>query len=188
MEVNVIINSTITKQDYQLFHLYSMKRLLKGYAVWSFFKNAAVWLFFVIVLVSFFGHLSSKKPIIDWHTAFTLALPIFLYLLAENLLHRAIKKNFQPKDNGIMLGPKEFELTDVGIKEKHALGYCFYHWRAVDAVEEHNGAVYIFVDTATALIIPALAFTSEVSKADFLAVTHHHLKQGSRLFSAGSKV
>lgn len=164
----MIIRTTITKRDFEQFNAYTFKKLLKPGFCWSFLKNVLIWFLTAFIFTSLFQHIFNGKSSIHWPTVFTITIPFMLFIFIGFIENRRVAKCYKPNENGIMLGDKEVEITDKGIKEEHPYGHNFYKWNVVESIEENNGAIYIFVDKVLALIFPSSAFEDAKLKREFL--------------------
>jgi hypothetical protein len=172
MEVVMIIRTKITKRDFEQFNAYTVKKLLKPGFRWSFLRNISIWFLTAFIFTSLFQHIFNGKSSINLPTVFTTAIPFMLIIFIGYIERRRVAKCYKINENGIMLGDKEFEISDKGIKEEHLYGGNFYKWNAVESIEEHNGAIYIFVDKILALIFPSSAFEDAKLKREFLELVN----------------
>lgn len=156
------------KKDYYAFSAHTAKMLMKPYS-WLFtLKNVFLWMFFGILFMSFFQYLTGNTSRYLFHAVLIPSVPVLVYLRLCKVINQKTTKCFQPNLDGIMLGSKEYELTNEGIKEIHLHGYNFYKWSVVQSVKEVDEAVYVYVDQVLALIFTEDAFESAKSKEEFI--------------------
>lgn len=86
-----------------------------------------------------------------------------------------ISRCFTPDENGIMIGPKEFEINPDGIKEIHPYGCNFYNWSSVQKIEEVNGSIYVFVDKVLAIIFNPESLKSDEFKNELLSALNKYV-------------
>ena len=86
-----------------------------------------------------------------------------------------IAQCFTPNENGIMIGPKEFEITPDGIKETNPYGHNFYNWDVVEKIEEVNGSIYVYVDKVLALIFNPESLKSDEYREELLSELKKHV-------------
>lgn len=168
---------SVTKQDYLKYTDYAFKRLCepqqkKGS---GFIKNMITWCILTIAFMFIFQINSTSFSGFHWPSALIVACPFVIFIVAYFINMRKLRQSSVPNENGLMLGVKTIEFGTEGIIEIHPLGNCFYKWESVEAVEENNGDLYIFLDKLFALIIPAASFSSDIEKADFQAVIKQHV-------------
>jgi hypothetical protein len=141
----------------------------------SFLINMVVWFFLAIGFMFLFriGSLDFSK--FHWPSAFVVALPLLLFIGYSYYGIYKFQKLSAPNSDGLMLGTKQLEFDDDGIKEISRLGNSFYHWNAVEAVEENQGDMYIFVDKTLAIIIPSESFNSDSERADLKGLISNYV-------------
>lgn len=167
----------ITKKDYLEYSKFALNRVCKSnnQGTFGFFKSMIIWCVLTISFMVVFQIKSINLPSLHWQsvvlTAGVFSIVVIGYLFNIN----KFKKRATPNENGVMLGEKTIEFRPDGISETNRLGNCFYKWEAVEAIEEHNDNVYIFIDKLLALIVPASAFTSSEDKLQLKALLQKYL-------------
>lgn len=162
----MIKSITITKQIYIDYSQFAVKRLCKpkNQKSTGFLKNMLIWFVLTVIFMTVF----QIKPIsfvgFHWQSALITAVPFSIFIMAFLYNINKFKKLSIPNDNSVMIGDKTIEFRPDGINEIHRLGHCFYKREAIEAIEEHKGNLYIFVDKLLALIIPADSFASEAER------------------------
>ena len=142
-----------SKADYDAFYAYTASKVLKSYTWIPILKNVLLWLVLAFSCMSFFRFQSGGIEKKLFFSVLTLSIPFFVYVFLSKLMEIKVAQYFTPNENGIMIGPKDFELSSDGIKEVHPYGYNFYNWDAVEKIEEVNGSIYVFVDKVLALVL-----------------------------------
>lgn len=148
----------LTKQDFLDFNRYAVIRIQKSKPSEKllFLKNLVLWLIIGVLFMLVFQLSSSDFSNLDLTTAVITAAPFILLIVAFIHNQNKVLKLLVPREDGVVLGDKTLELKEDGIYETsdHGYGHSFYHWKIIDAVEEHNGSLYVFFDNIMALIIP----------------------------------
>jgi hypothetical protein len=158
----------ISKEDYLKYSSYALKRLWKSKNKSSgFLRNMIVWFFLAIVFMFVFQIKATTFDSFHWPSAAIAIAPFLIIIVVYYLNMRRLKMLCIPNENGLMIGEKTIEVNAEGITETNPLGNCFYRWKAIEAIEEHEGDIYIFVDNLLALILPSESFSSEEEKDQF---------------------
>ena len=180
----MIKSVTITKQDYLDYSQFAVKRLCKPKNQKSsgFLKNMIIWFVLTVSFMAVFQIKSVSFSDFHWQSALITAVPFSIFLIAFLYNINKFKKLSIPNENGVMIGDKTIELQSDGINEINHLGSCFYKWEAIEAIEEHKGDLYIFVDKLLALIIPANSFASEAEKDELKAIVQKYVTSCSSSF------
>lgn len=167
----------VTDKDYLSFTDYAFKRLCtpqqKGGS--AFIKNVIIWCVLTIAFMFIFQIDSISLSSFHWPSAAIVALPFVVFIAAYYINMRKLRQSSIPKGNGLMLGEKTVEFGADGITEINPVGRCFYKWESVDAVEENNGDLYIFLDKLLAIIIPSASFSSDIEKTELKATIKKYL-------------
>lgn len=171
--LNLIVKTT--KADYDAFYAHTASKVLKPYAWIPMFKNLCLWLVLAFSFMSFFQFQSGGIEKKLFFSVLTLSVSFFIYVTLSKFMEVKIAQCFAPNENGIMVGPKEFEILPEGIKEVHPYGYNFYNWDIVEKIEEVNGSIFVYVDKVLALIFNPQAFESADTKEDFLKILNKYV-------------
>ncbi|SEI11030.1 YcxB-like protein [Rheinheimera pacifica] len=161
----------VTKKDYLNYTDYAFKRLCKPQQMKGsgFLKIMVIWCILAMAFMFIFQIDSISLSSFHWPSAAVVAFPLVVFIVAYYINMRKLRQSSVPNDNGLMLGEKTIEFSPDGIVEINPLGRCFYKWECVEAIEENNGDLYIFLDKLLALIIPSASFSSEMERADLQA-------------------
>lgn len=139
----------------------------------GFVRGLVLWL--AIFLVFFIGfYLNAQHGGFDWYSAGVGALLPTILLVSFVVTMQRMRNACQPQEGGNILRPKTLELTDHGLRWADEYQECLYGWNGVQAVDEHQGNVYVFLDNAVGLIIPASSFADDAERGDFVAQIQHH--------------
>lgn len=158
----------ISKEDYLKYSNYAVKRLWKSKnKSTGFLRNMILWFFLAIGFMFIFQVKATTFESFHWQSAAIAIAPFLIFIVAYYLNVRKFKMLCIPNENGLMIGEKTIEVNAEGITETNPLGNCFYRWKAIEAIEEYEGSIYIFVDNLLALILPPESFTSEEEKDQF---------------------
>jgi hypothetical protein len=168
MIMNFSTNYEVSKTSFFDFMKFATARATKRAS-----RNASPIITVVVFLVTtlFFIFLfqggGSLFSSLNWGSVLIGAVPSILFIAVFLQQTFAMQKNMAPKDNGILLGPRELEISENGIRESHELAESLYSWNLVEEVVENNGDFYVFFDTVYALIIPSEAFSAEAELNKF---------------------
>lgn len=167
----MIKSVVITKQNYIDYSQFAVKRLCKPENQKSsgYLKNMILWFGLTVVFMAVFQIKSVSFSDFHWQSGLVVAVPFSICIGAFLYSTNKFKKLSIPNDNGVMIGEKTIEFQPDGINETSNLGRCFYKWEAIEAIEEHKGNLYIFVDKLFALIIPANSLSDEDEKEQLKA-------------------
>ena len=177
----MIKKTRVTENDFLNYTDYAFKRLGTGQQSKGsgFLKNMLVWCVFATAFVFFFKVSPISLPLFiscfHWPSAALAAFPFVVLIVASHINMRKFRQLSIPRDNGLMLGEKTIEFNSEGIVEISQLGNCFYKWECVEAVEENNGDLYVFLDKLLALIIPSSSFSSDAEKEKLQALIKEHI-------------
>ncbi len=148
------LETEINRQDYMdfnKFHYYktSLKKtnytFFIGFAVFQLFLNRHGFDMFATIIATIVGL-------------------IFLYY-AMNYNFTNTKKI--PMDDGAILGKSDIELTDESLIMKNKNSFSNYDWAAIKSIENGKTALYLYLDTNMAIIIPKRHFKNELEEDDF---------------------
>lgn len=169
---------TISKEDYLKYSNYAVKRLWKSNNKSSgFLKKMLVWFFIAVIFMLIFQGKGINFNGFHWQSAAIAIAPFIIFIIVYIFNMRRFKMLCIPKENGLMLGEKTIELNADGITETNAFGQCFYRWKAIEAVEEHQGSIYIFIDNLLALILPPGSFATAEEKDEFSVAINEYVLQ-----------
>ena len=168
---------TITTKDYLGYSEFAVKRLCtpKNQKSSGFLRNMIIWSLLTVTFMVVFQIKSVSFSDFHWQSALITAIPFSIFLVAFLYNINKFKKLSIPNENGVMIGEKTIEFRSGGINEINHLGSCFYKWDAIEAIEENNGDLYIFVDKLLALIIPANSFENEAEKDELKALVQKYV-------------
>jgi len=158
-----------SKADYDAFYSYTASKVLKSYMWIPMLKNVFLWLVLAFSCMSFFQFQSGGIGNKLFFSVLTLSISFFIYVALSKLMEAKVARCFTPNENGIMIGPKEFEITPDGIKEAHPYGHNFYNWDVVEKIEEVNGSIYVYVDKVLALIFNPESLKSDEYREELLS-------------------
>ncbi|WP_033017772.1 hypothetical protein, partial [Pseudoalteromonas sp. BSi20652] len=173
--VFLIYSVNTKKADYDAFYAHVAKKLMKPYSWLYIVRNIFLWMIIGIFFMSLFKYISGDSSKYFFHAVLMMGVPFFIFLLISNVINQKLVKCFHPSPEGIMLGSKQFEITEDGIKETHLYGYNFYKWTVVNSIEEINGTVYVYVDRVLALIFTPESFESTDSKKELVTVVKKYV-------------
>jgi len=103
---------------------------------------------------------------------------VFLYTLGL-LSQRRLKRGMTPAEDGYILGPKEIELTDEGLRTTSPQAAAIFYWPAIPAPDLTKGHIFIMLDRAAGLIIPNRSFTSDAQRAAFIEELRNRAQHAS---------
>jgi hypothetical protein len=175
MENSLNLKVTTTKADYDAFYAYTASYLTKSYCWIPMLKNIFLWIVLAFTFMSFFQFQGDKIDNQVFFSVLTVSISFLSYVALCKFMEIKVSQCFTPNENGMMVGPKEFEIGPDGIKETHPFGHNFYNWDVVEKVEEVNGSVYVFVDKVLAIIFPPESFGSVEFKEEVLVRLKQHV-------------
>lgn len=158
-----------SKLDFDAFYSHTASKLLKSYTWIPLLQNVFIWVVLAFSFTSFFQFQSGEISKTLFYSILTVSISFLLYVALGKFMETKTAQCFTPNENGIMIGPKEFEITPFGIKETHPFGSSFYHWDVVQNIEEVNGSIYVYVDKVLALIFNSESFESSEYKEALLS-------------------
>jgi hypothetical protein len=71
-------------------------------------------------------------------------------------------------DDGAILGPQEFTATPEALVHRHRHAMTYLAWRALKSIEERDGNVLIFTDSAAFYVVPGKAFADASERAAWI--------------------
>lgn len=94
--------------------------------------------------------------VVDAHLQTLVAVTgLFLFGIVVYFWEQAkLRERLQPLDDGWMLGQRRFRFSDDGMIVVSPNSEAFISWNAVRKIERAPGAIYIFVDSVAAFILP----------------------------------
>jgi|GEM_PF-1568974 len=161
------------KFEYQL-----TRKDLGDYNAYYYWKNksvstilgAVVMIVVVLLLISNNSHRKLNVPV----AAFCIALGLLFYFLLLRLQLKKYGENF--KETGPMLSKKEVELTEQYCICTDEFGETKIKWRSFSKLESGKHAIYLFMESPLALIIPKSAFGSEARVTEFVNYANERIK------------
>lgn len=151
-----------TVDDWKKFQSFLEKDLCKSEST-KWYKEAAYNIILWCVIAIFFFILFRNFNEFSWLTAGIVAfffVSIFVYVI---LTAAKFKKRCAPSPEGIFIGEHSYAFDDDGIHTK-GRGYSATHnWSIVQRAVKTDEAIYLFLDSAYAYIVP-LSQISEPEK------------------------
>ena len=175
MENILNIKVETSKADYDAFYAYTASKVLKSYTWIAMLKKVFIWLVLAFIFMSFFQFQAGGIDKNLFFCVLMLSMPFYIYVALSKLMEAKIAQCFTPNENGIMIGPKEFEISSNGIKEVHPYGHNFYNWDVVEQIEEVNGSIYVYVDNVLALILNPESLESDEYREELLSELKKHV-------------
>ena len=147
------VNIKLTVDDWNSFQNFIASEIpRKFYKGWLLgLANFIIWLALAVV---FIGTINSFSTF-HWPSGISIAL-IFIILIINNFINkpRLLLKSLEPSPDGTFCGEHEYNFSDEGISVT-GKGFITKHsWEIVKRVENSNGLIMLFIDTAHALLIP----------------------------------
>lgn len=172
-----VLPSTLTVNSYQMKFEYQLARKDLGqFNAYYYWKNktASAILGAIIMTGIAFMLISSRKKLHIEAAVVCMAIGIPIYFL---LLHLQLKKYGDYfKEDGPMLAKKEVELTDQYYISTDMFGETKVKWCAFSKMETGKHAVYLFMETPMAIIIPKTIFENEARLAEFTSYVTERIK------------
>ena len=151
------IEIEITRDDYVSFNFYHFRKrkLLKTII------SALIGL----LIVQFAININKSTVSVE-----TILMITFLYVGIFSLLMymNLVKTKEIPKDSGTFLGWKRYDFTDDYIFFQHKDSDGRFQWTVIKSVEEDKKAIYLYVDTIMAIVIPKRYFGDKMEAKTFI--------------------
>jgi len=169
----------ITEKNYLDYSDFALKRLFKDKSkvkqAGGFLKNMIVWFVVTIIFMAIFQIKSINFASFHWQSSLITAVPFIIFIFAFLFNIKKCKRLSVPRENGLLIGNRTIELKPEGINEINSFGHSFYKWECVEALEENEGDIYIFVDKLLALIIPSEFFSTKAEKEELKALVQKYV-------------
>jgi hypothetical protein len=164
-------SADVSIEDIQTFYKFVFKRNSKQKTrSWTRgLINLLIWFILAAGILTVIKKLDFSFFQLHWPTAFVVAIAFFIFIVVFIIEFKMLSKASMPTKDGLIIGHREIELSAEGISETTALSTNFFKWAAVDEVALHNKNVYVFFDTALALILPSSSFFSDEARNNFVA-------------------
>ena len=146
----------ITRQDFLDFNIHHYKKN----QMTSTIVTGTIGLLVVLFL------LHRDKTSLDFGV---IGITIFVYVISYFLILKYLLKRSKniPQEHGALLGVKEFNFGDERIEyaDKNSSGQ--YLWSAITKISESKNALYLFLDSNMAIVIPKRSFRDKGHEEDF---------------------
>ncbi len=143
---------TLEKDDWKRFQSHIEKELPKSVRFWtdSFLFNfiiGAILVFTITIVIDNFHkfHLPTAVTV----GSFSI---VFLFLSIINSIKLRIA--YSPSKSGIFIGKHYYVFDDYGIMSQGGGYKNRYAWYVIKKIERSNGMIFIYLDTAHALVFP----------------------------------
>jgi hypothetical protein len=160
--------------DFRVYHILHSRILRR--TVWiSVSVILLVW-GAVMGLMVFSSPNALKAAIAMWPLLFF--PPLFLVIffpLRKRRIKGMSKRLWREGQNRTMLGKLSVTLSAQGVREIGELSSTFVEWKAVEKVVVTGSAAYIYLSTASAVIVPKRYFPSDAEFMKFAAAAQEHL-------------
>lgn len=179
-EVTVVVEITEADViDFRLYHI-SHSRILRR----------TVWISVSVILLAWgavMGSMvfSSAKPLQAAVAIWPLFCfpPIFLAIffpLRKRRIRRMSKRLLREGRNRTMLGKMSVTLSAQGVREVGEFSSTVVEWKAVEKVVATDSSVYIYLNTASAVIVPRRFFPTDSEFNRFAALAQEQLASSGR--------
>ena len=159
MRVDVLINNNdFKKYTASAIKFWSKKKKRK-------FNQVDAFLYIGLFFILLFYTLESCLHINWFHFLIGILVGIILLLMVLN----EQKKILEPKENGFVFGPTQYQFLEEGVKISKENSESFTKWEAVEKVYNAKDYFYIFIDYNLAYIIPKRSFLSPEKLNEFLS-------------------
>lgn len=161
------------KFEYQL-----TRKDLGDFNVYYYWKNKSGSAILGALMMSIIGFIlingGSRRELNIPAAIICLAVGLLVYFLLLNLQLKKYGENF--KENGPTLTKKKVELNDEYFIATDAFGEARLKWRAFSKVETGKNAIYLFMESPLALIIPKSVFENEIQMDKFVSYVNERIK------------
>lgn len=165
--------------DYRDFYAHTSAKLLRPFRFVPMLQNVLLWLVLSFCFMTLFQFKDGAVEKKEFWSVFVIGLSFIAYVGLGQWLQHKIAGRFRPNEDGIMLGAKEYELNQDGIKETQRFGWHWYTWDAVEQIEQVNGAIYVYVDKVHAVIFNAQSLASTSLKQELLSTLQRNTTKSS---------
>lgn len=156
------IEVTITRTDFLELNkfVYFRNRLKRSFGIATFF--IVVWLY-ILNKNGPFSIISILVQLVVFYACWG----VLIFLLRQLAVWR-IKNS--PDTNGALLGTKQYQLTDEGIKEITEISESLTKWKGIQKIEETSEYIFVFIDRIAAYVFPKRAFGSKEELDQFIEI------------------
>lgn len=161
----------MTREDFIAYNTFTCGRINNA-ASWHNAKygmlyNFCLWLG-IVLFFTFAFQLEAFDGPFHWPSGIAVGI-VFFALYAFNLYFaKKYQNKIFPRENGVVLGEKEIELSEMGVSEVGRLSRSEFNWEGFREVAEYQGHVYLYLEPTMAVIIPASTFKEESDLKQFL--------------------
>jgi hypothetical protein len=78
-------------------------------------------------------------------------------------------RRLAPAEDGLILGPKQVEICDDGLRQSSRHHESLFRWSLISGAVITSQYVFVMLDRAAAVIVPRRAFKSEAERAQFVS-------------------
>ncbi|MBL7913645.1 MAG: YcxB family protein [Bacteroidia bacterium] len=158
------IKANVTREDYASFntHLF-IKRNVKKYIVLSIVMSLAL---------PFLITSKSTPELSDFILTF-IVYNLFFWLVIYNRLRKT--KNI-PMEGGPTLGERKYIISDSEFICENEMAFSKIRWDGIKCVDISKKAIYLFVDTNQAFIIPRRTFPDLITENEFVELINRKVK------------
>jgi hypothetical protein len=165
MRVDVLINNNdFKKYTASAIKFWSKKKKRK-------FNQVDAVLYIGLFFILLYYSLSSCLRF-NW---FDFIVGIFVGIILLLMVLNEQKKILEPKENGFVFGPTEYDFLENGIRINKENSESFTKWEAVEKVYNAKEYFYIFIDHNLAYIIPKRAFLFPEKLNEFLSMLNQFI-------------
>ncbi len=146
------INLTLTQADWYGFQKYIFKKKqkeIKGF-LGGFWFNLILWFCLTILFLTIFRFMGK----LHYPTAIFVFLFFTLVLALSIWNNKKLRRAVAPSEEGTFIGKHHFTFNEEGIHSEGKNYKSLNNWNAVKSIEQGNGMIMIFIDTAYAFIFP----------------------------------
>lgn len=158
------IKANLTREDYASFntHLF-IKRNVKKYIVLSIVMSLAL---------PFLITIKSTPELSDFILTF-IVYNLFFWLVMYNRLRKT--KNI-PMEGSPALGERKYIISDSEFICENEMASSKIRWDGIKSVDISKKAIYLFVDTNQAFIIPRRTFSDRITENEFVELINRKVK------------
>jgi hypothetical protein len=170
------INYDLTKEDFIEFNMHhfskskSIKRTL-------FIERYVISIMFLIIPFIFKGKSTMSLPV---YYGSSLLLFVGWIVFFPKYFKYSVKKKLErmlnSEENSKMFGPQSLSITDAGISESEDLEKSKFSMGDIEKVDVTEKAIYIYISSANAYVIPVRAFKTHSEKHELIDLLKRHLK------------
>lgn len=163
------VRSDITLEDYLAYLKFTGAKLTRGTKKSRRYSaNSFVAIMVLIVAGAIIGIIKPEWEQRIWFIALGVFIGFGLYMFLMLSARKVQMKLIDPLEDGAILGERELEVTEEGLRSRSRTSEGFYGWSIIAPPDVEKDHIYIWVDRMAALIVPRRSFATPADEKRFL--------------------